>query len=78
MMNEKILPILAEVAGVDEGSIDENTRLADDLGLTSFDLADIVVSIEDEYGVSIPDEVFPTLHTVGDVFAAAKKVLEDA
>mgnify|MGYP002518974256 FL=1 len=78
MMNEKILQILAEVAGVDEGSIDENTRLADDLGLTSFDLADIVVSIEDEYGVSIPDEVFPTLHTVGDVFAAAKKVLEDA
>ena len=29
-------------------------------------------------GVSIPDEVFPTLHTAGDVFAAAKKVLGDA
>lgn len=78
MMNEKILHILAEVAGVDAGSINEDTRLTDDLGLTSFDLADIVVSIEDEYGVSIPDEVFPTLHTVGDVFAAAKKVLENA
>lgn len=77
-MNEKILQILAEVAGVDAGSINEDTRLTDDLGLTSFDLADIVVRIEDEYGVSIPDEVFPTLHTVGDVFAAAKKVLEDA
>lgn len=78
MMNEKILHILAEVAGVDVSSINEDTRLTDDLGLTSFDLADIVVSIEDEYGVSIPDEVFPTLHTVGDVFAAAKKVLENA
>lgn len=77
-MNEKILHILAEVAGADAASIKENTRLADDLGLTSFDLADIVVSIEDEYGVSIPDEVFPTLHTAGDVFAAAKKVLGDA
>ena len=77
-MNEKILPILAEVAGADAASISENTRLADDLGLTSFDLADVVVSIEDEYGVSIPDEVFPTLHMVGDVFAAAKKVLNDA
>ena len=44
----------------------------------TFDLADVVVSIEDEYGVSIPDEVFPTLHTAGDVFAAAKKVLGDA
>lgn len=77
-MNEKILQILAEVAGTDAASISENMRLADDLGLTSFDLADIVVSIEDEYGVSIPDEVFPTLHTVGDVFAAAKKVLGDA
>ncbi len=77
-MNDKILHILAEVAGADAASINENTRLADDLGLTSFDLADIVVSIEDEYGVSIPDEVFPTLHTAGDVFAAAKKVLNDA
>lgn len=77
-MNEKILQILAEVAGADAASINENTRLADDLGLTSFDLADVVVSIEDEYGVSIPDEVFPMLHTVGDVFAAAKKVLNDA
>mgnify|MGYP001104212155 FL=1 len=77
-MNEKILQILAEIAGADAASISENTRLADDLGLTSFDLADIVVSIEDEYGVSIPDEVFPTLHTVGDVFAAAKKALNDA
>lgn len=77
-MNEKILQILAEIAGTDAASISENTRLADDLGLTSFDLADIVVSIEDEYGVSIPDEVFQTLHTVGDVFAAAKKVLNDA
>ena len=77
-MNEKILQILAEIAGADAASISENTRLADDLGLTSFDLADIVVSIEDESGVSIPDEVFPTLHTVGDVFATAKKVLNDA
>lgn len=77
-MNEKILQILAEVSGTDAESIKENTRLADDLGLTSFDLADIVVSIEDEYGVSISDEVFPTLQTVGDVFAAAKKVLNDA
>lgn len=77
-MNEKILQILAEIAVADAASISENTRLADDLGLTSFDLADVVVSIEDEYGVSIPDEVFPTLHTAGDVFAAAKKVLNDA
>ena len=77
-MNEKILQILAEVSGTDAESIKENTRLADDLGLTTFDRADIVVSIEDEYGVSIPDEVFPTLHMVGDVFAAAKKVLNDA
>ena len=50
-------------------SINENTRLADDLGLTSFDLADVVVSIEDEYGVSIPDEVFPTLHTCSNLRA---------
>lgn len=66
-MKEKILEILAEAAGVSADEITEDTRLVADLGLSSFDLADIVVAAEDEFGVSVPDELFPEIQTVGDV-----------
>lgn len=77
MMKQKINDILADVSGADAGSILETTRLVDDLGLTSFDLADIIVSIEDEYGVSIPDEELQSLQTVGDVYELAGRVLKN-
>ena len=66
-MREKIIDILAEVSGVSADEISDSTRLVADLGPSSFDLADIVVSAEDEFGISIPDERFPELQTVGDV-----------
>lgn len=66
-MKEKIIDILSEVSGVSADEISDSTRLVADLGLSSFDLADIVVSAEDEFGISIPDERFPEIQTVGDV-----------
>lgn len=73
-MKEKIFAILAEAAGVDVSEINEDTRLVADLGLSSFDLADIVVSAEDEFGVSVPDEKFPEIQTVGDVIRVIGEV----
>ena len=45
----------------------DDTRLAGDLGMSSFDLADTVVSVEEAYGVKIPDERFHELETVADI-----------
>lgn len=73
-MKEKIYAILAEAAGVEASEINEDTRLVADLGLSSFDLADIVVSAEDEFGVSVPDEKFPEIQTVGDVIRVIGEV----
>lgn len=47
-----------------------------DLGLSSFDLADIVVAAENEFGVSVPDELFPEIQTVGDVIRIIGQVAE--
>lgn len=74
-MEQKIIQILSEVSGVPEAEIKPDSRLTDELGLTSFDLADIVVAIEDEYGLSIADELLPQLVTVGDIIKAASEVL---
>ena len=55
-MEEKIKEILSEVSGVPLAELREDTRLVGDLGMSSFDLADTVVSVEETYGVKIPDE----------------------
>ena len=66
-MEEKIREILSEVSGVPISELREDTRLVGDLGMSSFDLADTVVSVEEAYGVKIPDERFGELETVADI-----------
>lgn len=76
-MEEKIREILAESAGVEQEELLEETRLVADLGLTSFDLSDIVVAIEEEFEIKIPDAIFPEIQTVGDVLRVVKEVQEN-
>lgn len=76
-MREKLLEILAETAGVPVSDLHDDTRLVADLGLTSFDLADIVVTAEEEFGIVIPDSRFPEIQTVGDVIRVLGEVQGD-
>lgn len=76
-MREKILEILAETADVPVSDLHDDTRLIADLGLTSFDLADIVVTAEEEFGIVIPDSRFPEIQTVGDVIRVLGEVQGD-
>jgi len=73
-MKEKVIEILAETSGVSANEINEETRVVADLGLSSFDLADIVVTAEEEFGITIPDERFPEIQTVGDVLRIISEV----
>ena len=66
-MEEKIREILSEVSGVPLAQLQEDTRLVGDLGMSSFDLADTVVSVEEAYGIKIPDARFRELETVADI-----------
>lgn len=66
-MEEKVKEILSEVSGVPLAELREETRLVGDLGMSSFDLADTVVSVEEAYGVKIPDERFREMETVADL-----------
>ena len=72
-MEEKIKEILSEVSGVPLTELGEDTRLAGDLGMSSFDLADTVVSVEESYGVKIPDERFGELETVADILRVIRE-----
>ena len=67
MTIEKVKEIIANQFSVDVNKINENTNIAEELGADSLDLVEILMSIEDEFGVSIPDEVIPTMKVVKDV-----------
>ena len=72
-MEERIKTILSEVSGVPLSELREDTRLVGDLGMSSFDLADTVVSLEETYGVKIPDERFAELETVADILRVIRE-----
>ena len=69
MALEKLREILSSQFEVDEAEITANTNIREDLGADSLDLVDMLMSLEDEFDVEIPDEEIEKLVTVGDVVA---------
>ena len=63
---EKISRIIAENADINPEIISPETTI-NELGLDSIDLVDLVMEIEDSFGVSIPDEEFENIRTVSDI-----------
>jgi acyl carrier protein len=67
MVLEKVKAILSEQFDVEEDSITPDTNIADDLGADSLDVVDLLMSIEDEFEIEIPDEEVENLKTVGEL-----------
>lgn len=67
MVLDKIKEILAEQLSVDPDKITMNSLLEEDLDADSLDAIDIVMSIEDEFQVKVPDEVIADMKSVGDI-----------
>ena len=65
MILEKIQNILAQQFEVSADSISADTNIVDDLGADSLDVVELIMSVEDEFGFSIPDEDAAELVTVG-------------
>ena len=66
-MLETIKKLVAENLGVDEADITEASLFKEDLGADSLDLFELVMALEDEYGIEIPTEDLEQIATVGDV-----------
>ena len=67
MVLEKVKAILAEQFDVEEDTITAETTIQDDLGAESLDVVDLLMSIEDEFEVEVPDEEIENIKTVGNL-----------
>lgn len=67
MVLEKVKAILAEQFDVEEDKINADTDLQEDLGADSLDVVDLLMSIEDEFEVEVPDEEIENIKTVGSL-----------
>ena len=73
MVFEKVKAILSEQFDVEEDSITLDSTIAEDLGADSLDIVDLLMSIEDEFEIEIPDEEVENIKTVGELV----KYIED-
>ena len=65
-MEARLKKIVAEQLGVDEAKIVPSAKFSDDLNADSLDLVEMIMSLEEEFGVEIPDEDAEKLLTVQD------------
>ena len=70
---EKLQGIIAEVLNLESDEISPNATFVDDLGADSLDLFELVMSLEEEYGVEIPSEDLEKIATVNDVMEYLKE-----
>lgn len=77
-MLEKMRKIIAEQLNCDGETIGLDTSFKDDLGADSLDLFELVMALEEEYGLEIPAEELSDVETVGDIIEYLKnKGVED-
>ncbi|HFC97738.1 MAG TPA: acyl carrier protein [Thermosulfurimonas dismutans] len=66
-VEEKVIKIIAEKLNVSEDQVKPEASFVDDLGADSLDLVELVMAMEEEFGMEISDEEAEKLRTVGDV-----------
>ena len=59
--------IISESLGVDQDMVKDESNFVNDLGADSLNIVELVMAIEEEFDMEIPDEDAETLHTVGEL-----------
>ncbi len=67
MIFDKIKEILSDQLDIEEEAITPESLLVEDLGADSLDAIDIVMSVEDEFGIEVPDEIIEKIESVSDI-----------
>ena len=72
---EKLQGIIAEVLNLESDEISPNATFVDDLGADSLDIFQIIMGIEEEFDIEIPNEAAEKIVSVGDAAEAIKNAM---
>mgnify|MGYP003445523726 FL=1 len=73
----KVQTIVAQQLGVDKNQVTREAHFADDLGADSLDTVELVMAIEEEFAIEIPDEEAETIATLGQAIEFIAKTITD-
>lgn len=73
-VRERVIDIICEHMGASRDKVTDETRFINDLGADSLDTIELVMEVEDEFGIDIPDEnAVETINTVGEAIAYVER-----
>ena len=67
MVFDKVKEIIVDQLDVDDNDVKMESSITDDLGADSLDVVDLVMSLEEEFDIEIPDDQVENVKTVGDI-----------
>ena len=72
-MKDKVIKLISDATKIDIAKINMETSFVDELNLDSLDIVELMMKMEDEFGVEIPEEDAEGLKTVKDIVAYLEK-----
>lgn len=76
-IRSRIVDIVSEQLGVDAAKLHDETTFVNDLGADSLDLVELVMELEEEFDIGIPDEQAELVQTVGQAVALVTKLSQE-
>lgn len=72
-VSERVIDIVAEQLGVDKEKVKPETSFVNDLGADSLDTVELVMELEEEFDINIPDDAAEKIQTVGEAIGFIEK-----
>ncbi len=67
MVEEKVKSLIASQLNIPVEKVEDTSRLVEDLGADSLDIVEMLMTLEEEFGISIPDEETTNMKTVAEI-----------
>jgi len=75
MVCDKVIEIVANQFDVDRETLSNETGFVDDLKADSLDVVELIMALEDEFGIEVPDDKLESVKTIGDVVAFLEELV---
>ncbi len=74
MIIDKVKELVAEQLGISKDSITAESNIVEDLGADSLDVIEMLMTLEEEYNITIPDEQISQIKTIGQITELIEKL----